>query len=96
MIKSAIKFVKDLFDPKDESSKSIIIDYKMDPLKIVEKLRDFGLDCIEQQYSNSPIIRGEVKFGDKVYNEFIISHRLKFKYMITVNSDKHVFINSLS
>lgn len=40
------------------------------PLQVVEQLRDYGFNCIEEQYSNAPVIREQVLFEGKTYNSF--------------------------
>ena len=43
-------------------------------LEVVEQLRCHGFNCIEEQYSNVPVIREYVLYNGKPYNCFYLPY----------------------
>ena len=65
------KCLKWLFDFNFVQDKYItVIHTKSNSLEIVERLRFLGIHCIEEQYSNIPVIHSNTMFENQIYDLF--------------------------
>ena len=69
------KCLKWLFDFNFVQDKYItVIHTKSNSLEIVERLRFLGIHCIEEQYSNTPVIHFSTMFENQIYDLFKLPH----------------------
>ena len=69
------KWIKWLFNFNFVQDKYItVIHIKSNSLEIVERLRSLGINCIEEQYSNIPVIHSDTMFENQIYNLFKLPH----------------------
>lgn len=59
-------------------------------LEVVEQLRNHGFNCIEEQYSNAPVIREPVLYCGKSYDVFYLPFG-KFR-IVHIDNKVHITV----